>query len=139
MDDQLVLGIKGTLSVVELKVLKNRLLRGQEEKARRGELFRNVAPGYRREGDDRIVKDPDLRVQTRSNWCLQNSGKAGARGRRTSGSSPNQVTLPVNRYSNGKVTIEWQLPGVDVYWIDNEEPDIRRRLCIRDGSRRRWW
>src|SRR5437899_11025916 len=64
MDDQLVLGIKGTLSVVELKVLKNRLLRGQEEKARRGELFRMVAPGYRCDVGDRIINDPDLRFQT---------------------------------------------------------------------------
>jgi DNA invertase Pin-like site-specific DNA recombinase len=39
LDDQLVLGIKGTLSVVELKVLRQRLLAGQEAKARRGELF----------------------------------------------------------------------------------------------------
>ena len=38
LDDQLVLGIKGTLSVVELKVLRQRLLAGQESKARRGEL-----------------------------------------------------------------------------------------------------
>ena len=38
MDDQLIMGIKGTLSVVELKILKSRLLSGQEEKARRGEL-----------------------------------------------------------------------------------------------------
>lgn len=30
LDDQLVLGIKGTLSVVELKVLKLRLLQGME-------------------------------------------------------------------------------------------------------------
>jgi hypothetical protein len=59
---QLVLGIKGTLSVVELKVLRNRLLRGQE-KARRGELFRIVAPGYIRH-EETIVKDPDQRVQT---------------------------------------------------------------------------
>jgi DNA invertase Pin-like site-specific DNA recombinase len=88
MDDQLVLGIKGTLSVVELKVLKSRLLRGQEEKARRGELFRTVAPGYRCDGDDRIVKDPDLRVQMgQSSWCLPNSARVGAPARRTSGSS----------------------------------------------------
>lgn len=33
IDDQLVLGIKGTLSVVELKVLRMRMLRAQEEKA----------------------------------------------------------------------------------------------------------
>ena len=44
LDDQLVLGIKGTLSVVELKVIRQRLLAGQESKARRGELFRT--PGW---------------------------------------------------------------------------------------------
>ena len=36
LDDQLVLGIKGTLSVVELKVLRQRLQAGQESKARQG-------------------------------------------------------------------------------------------------------
>ena len=36
LDDQLVLGIKGTLSVVELKVLKLRLLQGMQAKAKRG-------------------------------------------------------------------------------------------------------
>ena len=35
LDDQLVLGIKGTLSVVELKILRQRLQEGQEAKARR--------------------------------------------------------------------------------------------------------
>ncbi len=39
MDDQLVLGIKGTMSVVELKVLKMRMHQGRVEKARRGEYF----------------------------------------------------------------------------------------------------
>src|SRR5258705_12433175 len=40
LDDQLVLGIKGTLSVVELKVIRQRLLAGQESKARRREMFK---------------------------------------------------------------------------------------------------
>src|SRR3954469_8169104 len=42
LDDQLVLGIKGTLSVVELKVIRQRLLAGQESKARRGEMFKRL-------------------------------------------------------------------------------------------------
>ncbi|MGB5603495.1 MAG: recombinase family protein, partial [Gammaproteobacteria bacterium] len=46
LDDQLVLGIKGTLSVVELKTLKIRLQQGREAKAKRGELGRCLAPGY---------------------------------------------------------------------------------------------
>jgi DNA invertase Pin-like site-specific DNA recombinase len=44
LDDQLILGIKGTMSVVELKVIRMRLLAGMEEKARRGELMRLLPP-----------------------------------------------------------------------------------------------
>src|SRR5271168_5426291 len=47
LDDQLVLGIKGTLSVVELKVIRQRLLAGQESKARRGELFEQANAFFR--------------------------------------------------------------------------------------------
>jgi DNA invertase Pin-like site-specific DNA recombinase len=39
MDDSLVLGIKATMSVVELKVLRLRLLEGKENKAKRGALL----------------------------------------------------------------------------------------------------
>src|SRR6202046_3288317 len=46
LDDQLVLGIKGTLSVVELKVIRQRLLAGQESKERRGGLFKRLPVGY---------------------------------------------------------------------------------------------
>ena len=62
-DDVLVLGIKGTLSVVELKILKARLLEGQREKASRGELVRLLPPGYVLDASGKMVKDPDTRVQ----------------------------------------------------------------------------
>jgi DNA invertase Pin-like site-specific DNA recombinase len=63
LDDQLVLGIKGTLSVVELKVLRQRLQAGQESKARRGELFKRLPVGYVRDALGHIVLDPDRRVR----------------------------------------------------------------------------
>ena len=53
LDDQLVLGI--TLSVVELKVIRQRLLAGQESKARRGELFKRLPIGYDRDPAGKIV------------------------------------------------------------------------------------
>src|SRR3954467_5639305 len=62
LDDQLVLGIKGTLSVIELKVLRQRMLAGQESKARRGELFKRLPVGYVRDAMDKVVFDPDQRV-----------------------------------------------------------------------------
>ncbi len=63
LDDQLILGIKGTLSVVELKVLRMRLIAGAEQKARRGELMRLLPPGYIKDNRGKAVKDPDKRVQ----------------------------------------------------------------------------
>src|SRR6266705_2659179 len=62
LDDQLVLGIKGTLSVVELKVLRQRLQEGQESKARRGELFKRLPVGYVRDGPGKVVLHPDQRL-----------------------------------------------------------------------------
>jgi DNA invertase Pin-like site-specific DNA recombinase len=63
LDDQLVLGIKGTLSVVELKVLRQRMQAGQESKARRGELFKRLPVGYVRDPLGKIVFHPDQRVR----------------------------------------------------------------------------
>src|SRR5580658_7462923 len=63
LDDQLVLGIKGTLSVVELKVIRQRLLAGQESKARRGELFKRLPIGYARDPVGKVVFHPDQRVR----------------------------------------------------------------------------
>src|SRR6195256_5489871 len=63
LDDQLVLGIKATMSVAELKVLHQRMQQGTEAKARRGALVRLLPPGYVRDASGQIVKDPDQRVQ----------------------------------------------------------------------------
>ena len=60
---QLVPGIKGTLSVVELKVLTLGLLQGMEAKARLGELVRILPPGYVTDATVTVVTDPNLRVQ----------------------------------------------------------------------------
>jgi DNA invertase Pin-like site-specific DNA recombinase len=62
LDDQLVLGIKGTLSVVELKILRQRLQDGQEAKARRGELFKRLPVGYVRDANGHIAFHPDRRI-----------------------------------------------------------------------------
>jgi DNA invertase Pin-like site-specific DNA recombinase len=62
LDDQLVLGIKGTLSVVELKVLRQRMQAGQESKARRGELFKRLPVGYTKNAVGKVVLHSDRRV-----------------------------------------------------------------------------
>ena len=58
-DDRLVLGMKGTMSEMELSLLRRRLVDARRAKARRGELFGLVAIGYLKTGDNRIEKDPN--------------------------------------------------------------------------------
>lgn len=62
-NDRLLLGMKGTMSELELSLLRARSMEALRQKARRGELFSTVAVGYVRVGRGRIELDPDLRVR----------------------------------------------------------------------------
>ena len=62
-NDRLLLGMKGTMSEMELSILRQRAHEALKQKARRGELFMTVAVGYVRSGPDRIEMDPDARVR----------------------------------------------------------------------------
>ena len=62
-NDRLLLGLKGSLNEYELDLLRQRSLEARREKAKRGELIVNAPIGYRKTEDQRLEKDPDLRVQ----------------------------------------------------------------------------
>ncbi len=62
-NDRLLLGMKGTMSEMELSVFRRRSAEAMKQKARRGELFLTVAVGYVKAGRDAIEKDADRRVQ----------------------------------------------------------------------------
>ena len=62
-NDRLLLGMKGTMSEMELSLFRQRSLEALKQKARRGELLLTVAVGYVKTPDDRLEKDPDRRVQ----------------------------------------------------------------------------
>jgi DNA invertase Pin-like site-specific DNA recombinase len=62
-NDRLLLGMKGTMSELELSLFRQRSQEALKQKARRGALFLGVAAGYVKTGRDRIEKDPDRRVQ----------------------------------------------------------------------------
>lgn len=109
LDDQLILGIKGTMSVVELKVLRMRMLQGQEAKARRGELVKRLPSGYILSADGKVVKSPDLRVSEaiglvfskfRELWSVRQTFKWF---------QENSMALPANTASGGK-GLTWRIP-----------------------------
>jgi len=62
-NDRLLLGMKGTMSELELSQFRQRSQEALQQKARRGALFLGVATGYVKVGRDRIEKDPDQRIQ----------------------------------------------------------------------------
>src|ERR1700720_65268 len=62
-NDRLLLGMKGTMSELELSLFRQRSQEALKQKARRGALVLGVAAGYVKVGRDRIEKNPDQRVQ----------------------------------------------------------------------------
>lgn len=73
VDDRLILGMKGTISEMEVANFRARGQAALQQKAARGELVQRVAIGYVKGPDDRIEKSPDARIRWPLNWCLANS------------------------------------------------------------------
>ena len=92
LDDQLLLGIKGTLSVLELGTLKLRMQQGREAKARRGELGRMLAPGYVMDADNASSKIRTCACSKPWLWCSAASTCWAASARRIAGSTTSALS-----------------------------------------------
>jgi DNA invertase Pin-like site-specific DNA recombinase len=62
-NDRLLLGMKGTISEMEVASFRERAQAALRQKAQRGALVQRVPIGYVKTLDDRIEKDPDTRVR----------------------------------------------------------------------------
>ncbi|MGA2110162.1 MAG: recombinase family protein, partial [Syntrophorhabdales bacterium] len=62
-NDQLLLGLKGTMSQAELHFLRGRLLGGKINKAKKGELRSPLPVGFVYDEEGRTVIDPDAEVR----------------------------------------------------------------------------
>jgi DNA invertase Pin-like site-specific DNA recombinase len=60
-NDRMLLGMKGTMSELELSLFRQRSQEALKQKASRGALILGVAAGYVKVGRDRIEKNPDQR------------------------------------------------------------------------------
>lgn len=63
-NDRLLLGLRGTISEVELHTMRNRLTRGMLNKAERGELFLHVPVGYVKTPTGGIAMEPDEQARS---------------------------------------------------------------------------
>ena len=97
------------MSVGALNVLKLRLLEGMQAKARRGELVRLLPPGYVRDGERHIVKDPERRVREALELVFATFRQAGTIRQTYLWFHGHGVALPVNKRRGTGVQLVWQL------------------------------
>jgi DNA invertase Pin-like site-specific DNA recombinase len=109
-DDRLVLGMKGTMSEMELSILRQRAGEAKKQKARRGELLGIVATGYVRTDDDRVEKDPNRRVQDAIDLVFNKFAELQTARQVLIWMKQEQVLLPFVVYKSGKRLVEWRTP-----------------------------
>jgi len=63
-NDRLLLGMKGTMSELEISTFRQRSQEAIRQKARRGEYYNRIPEGYILRDDRRLEKDPDQQVRS---------------------------------------------------------------------------
>lgn len=77
-NDRLLLGMKGTISEMEVANFRERGQAALRQKAQRGALVQRVAVGYLRGADDRIEKDPDAQIQSTIDLVFRKFAELGS-------------------------------------------------------------
>ena len=109
-NDRLLLGMKGTMSEMELSVFRQRSREAMQQKARRGELFLTVAVGYVKTDDDRIEKDPDRRVRDAIALVFTKFAELQTVRQVLVWFRQEKVLLPAFVQGTGRRPIEWKAP-----------------------------
>jgi len=113
-NDRLLMGIKGTVSEMELGLLRARLHAGTVSKAQRGALKIFLPPGYVYDHDDRIVFDPDQRVQAAIRQMFDQQARHSSIRQLAIWYRTSNTLFPVRRSHMGPA-IQWQIPPSQNY------------------------
>jgi len=108
-NDRLLLGIKGTMSEMELSILKIRLREGAIQKAKRGELKFILPPGFIYDHFDKIVFDPDIRIQSAIKLLFAQFNAHSSIRQLLQWYKNENVTFPVRRVGCNN-PIVWEIP-----------------------------
>ena len=109
-NDRLLLGMKGTMSEMELSVFRQRSMEAMRQKARRGELHLTVAVGYVKTEDGRIEKDPDRWVQDGISLVFRKFAELQSVRQVLLWFRQENVLVPAIVQGRGKRPIEWKAP-----------------------------
>ena len=110
INDRLLLGMKGTMSEMELSLLRQRSVEALKLKAARGDLHTTVAIGFVRSDDDRIELDPDLRIREVIAAVFARFAQAGSVRQVLLWFRQEGIELPSAVYDEGRRSVIWRLP-----------------------------
>ncbi len=107
-NDRLLLGMKGTISEMEVASFRERAQAAILQKAHRGALVRRVPVGYVKGLEDRIEKDPDARIGVAIDLIFRKFGELGSVRQVYFWLDQQQIHLPVARGTENLREIIWQ-------------------------------
>ena len=110
MNDRLLLGMKGTISEMELASFRQRAQAAIKQKAKRGELFMRVPIGYVRTCDERIEKDPDERVRAAIDLVFAKFAELGSARRLYFWLCEQRIDIPAVGSASGSEPVVWKTP-----------------------------
>lgn len=110
MNDRLLLGMKGTISEMELASFRQRAHEAIKQKAKRGELFMRVPVGYVRCDDDRLEKDPDERVRAAIEMVFVKFAELGSARRLYFWLGEQGIELPAVASAGSAERVVWKAP-----------------------------
>ena len=114
-NDRMILGLKGTMSEVELTVLKSRMLEGARNKAKRGELIYRLPVGLVGAENGRIEKDPDLRVQAALEQVFSKFRETQSIRQTLLWFVQENISFPRAEYSREGTRTVWKLPNYTLF------------------------
>ena len=107
-NDRLLLGMKGTISEMEVASFRERAHAALLQKAQRGALVRRIAIGYVKGPDDRIEKDPDARVRSTIDLIFRKFAELGSVRQVYFWLDQQQIQLPIARGAKDAREIVWR-------------------------------
>lgn len=110
VNDRLLLGMKGTMSEMELSLLRQRSVEALKLKAARGDLHTTVAIGYVRSEGDRLEQDPDLRIREAISAVFSRFAQAGSVRQVLLWFRQERIELPAAVYEDPRRRVVWRMP-----------------------------
>jgi excisionase family DNA binding protein len=111
-NDRLLLGLKGTMSEVELHLIRSRLNGGLWEAARRGELRTHLPIGYQHDRENHIVKVTDEAIRETIGLIFSKFAELGSARQVTAYLAEEGVLLPHRRVNEDAVN--WRRASFDL-------------------------